>query len=181
MPTYERGPAAGNLLLTALTERFTCKRYDPDRKVAPGDFETILEAARLAASSFGLEPWQLLVVENPQIEQGMLERAWGMKKNAARNVVILARKHLTASDPYLPELLTTVKKLSEAEAKARLEVIDNFQAHDFHLTTPEAQFAWTRRQSFIALANMLTAAAMLKVDATPVEGFDEEAMNQFFC
>lgn len=70
----------GDMFIKALQDRFTCKRYAPEGLISDSDFNTILEAARLSPSSFGMEPWKILVVENQELLQQLLDCSWGAKK-----------------------------------------------------------------------------------------------------
>ena len=164
-------------LLDALRWRMACKRYDPSRAVSDEDFRAICEAGRLSASSFGLEPWHVLVVENPELRAELEATCWGMKKNAPRTVIILARKKVGAFSLHAGHMIAIVQGLRDEEKGNRRLMLAQFQSQDLGATTPEALFDWSRRQCYIMLGNMLSAAAELGVDATPVEGFPVEKLN----
>ena len=167
----------GDTLIQALEERFTCKRYDPHRHISDSAFNTILEAGRLSPSSFGFEPWKFLVIENPEILQEVLGAAWGAKKNADRTVIILARRGVTADSAWVHDIAHGVQHLSHADEEARLSAFSDFQREDLKvLESDRTLFDWAGKQTYIALANMLTAAAVMGVDATPVEGYNADAL-----
>lgn len=168
----------GDMFIKALQDRFACKRYDPDGHISDSDFNTILEAARLSPSSFGMEPWKLLVVENKELLQQLLGCSWGAKKDADRTVILLARKNLTAQSDWAHNICHNVQHLSPQDEKARLEMFQTFQRRDLRvlelspqtIDSKRAIFDWTSKQTYIALANMLSAAAVMGIDATPIEG-----------
>ena len=108
-------------LVKALETRFACKRYDPNGHVPDEDFELILEAARLSPSSFGFEPWKLLVLEDKALVEELRGQAWGAKKNADRTVVILARRGVDANSEWVRHITRDVQGMSEEDATARLE------------------------------------------------------------
>lgn len=173
------GTQDGKNLITALTTRFTCKRYDPEGHVSDDGFATILEAAHLSPSSFGFEPWKLLVIERPELLQELLGQAWGAKRNADRTVVILARRDVNAQSAWVHHIAHDVQGLSEEDERARLEAFEKFQRDDLHVLDNERTlFDWAGKQTYIALANMLTAAALLGVDATPIEGYNRDGLEQ---
>lgn len=173
---------AATAFVDMLATRFTCKRYDPAGHVPDEDFAQILEAARLSPSSFGLEPWKLLVIENPELLAGILERAWGAKRNADRTVVILARRDATAEGEWANHIARDVQGLSEEDMAKRLSVLGGFQANDLHVLDNERTlFDWASKQTYIALANMLSTAALLGVDATPVEGYSADKLEELFA
>lgn len=166
-------------LIDLFEERFTCKRYDKDRTVTDEDFDTIMEVARLSPSSFGLEPWKMLVIENEDVLEEILACSWGAKKNAARTVVILARKHMEPTSPHVEHMMRDVQGLSEEDAAARRNALASFQENDLGIAhDAEKMFDWSRRQTYIMLANMLSAAAWLHIDATPIEGFNPEKLEK---
>lgn len=168
----------GSALINALEKRFTCKRYDPNGHVSDEDFSSILEAGRLSPSSFGFEPWKLLVIESDELLGKVLDCCWGAKRNADRNVIILARRGMDAQSPWAHQICEQVLGLSPEDEQARLATFENFQRDDLRvLESDRALFDWAGKQTYIALSNMLTAAALLGVDATPVEGYDSDALN----
>lgn len=165
--------------LHALETRSACKRYDPNSHISKSDFNTILEAARLSPSSFGFEPWKLLVIENQELLDLILECSWGAKQNADRTVVILARRNVTADSDWAHHITHDVQHLSMMTERERLKQFEAFQANDIRVTDDErALFDWSCKQTYIALANMLSAAAMLGVDATPIEGFNARELEE---
>lgn len=174
-------PMSAAPLLDALRWRMACKRYDPTRQVSDEDFRAILEAGRLSPSSFGLEPWHVLVVEDTELRGELEDTCWGMKKNASRTVVILARKKVGAFSLHAGHMIAIVQGLRDEAKGDRRLMLAQFQSRDFDLTTPEALFSWSCRQCYLMLANMLSAAAELHVDATPVEGFPVERVNELLA
>lgn len=170
--------ARGEALIEALRTRFACKRYDPNGHISDSDFNTILEAARLSPSSFGFEPWKLLVIEDRGLLGDVLACSWGAKRNADRTVIILARRGVDAQSDWVHHIARDVQGLSKDDETARLQAFAGFQQDDLDvLENDRTLFDWAGKQTYIALANMLTAAALLGVDATPVEGYNAQALN----
>ncbi|MCS6786197.1 MAG: NAD(P)H-dependent oxidoreductase [Thiobacillaceae bacterium] len=163
-------------LIKAFHFRHACKQFDPERVIPAEDFAAILEAGRLSPSSFGFEPWRFLVIQDRALREALAEVSWGARTqfpSASHVVAILARKDLRWDSAYLGEHMREVKGLDEAAIGARRERIRAFQQHDFRLfDCPEGLFDWACRQTYIALANMMTAAALLGIDSCPCEGFN---------
>ena len=170
-------------ILDAYQFRHACKAYDPARKISDDDFRFILETGRLSPSSFGLEPWRFVVVQEPQTRALIRDMAWGAREKVmecSHFVVILARQPamLSPDGDYLPRFMREVQHLPEEAVQMRLRFFRNFSEKDFELTGhPRAFYDWACKQTYIALGNMLTAAAMIGVDSTAIEGFPLEAMN----
>lgn len=170
-------------VLDAYQFRHACKAYDPARKISDDDFRFILETGRLSPSSFGLEPWRFVVVQEPQTRALIRDMAWGARDKVmecSHFVVILARQPamLSPDGDYLPRFMREVQHLPEEAVQMRLRFFRNFSEKDFELAGhPRAFYDWACKQTYIALGNMLTAAAMIGVDSTAIEGFPLEAMN----
>ncbi len=159
--------------------RHACKEFDAERKIPEETFNTILETGRLSPSSFGFEPWYYLIVQDPTLREKLKEFTWGGQKQiptASHLVVILARRvHFMKYDSeYITHMMRDIMKLPEAAMEKKREVYRNFQQNDFNLLESDrALFDWACKQTYIALGNMMTAAAMLGVDSCPIEGFDQ--------
>lgn len=163
--------------------RHACKHFDASKKVDDADFQTILEAGRLSPSSLGLEPWRFLVIERQDIKEALYPIAWGARNSldgADRFVIILARKKIDTlhGSAYITHMFDDIHQFPADIAAQRKEKLTQFQEHDFALTESDrAIFDWASKQTYIALGNMLTVAAMLGVDSCPIEGFDRKAVD----
>lgn len=163
--------------------RYTCKGYDPDKRVSDEDFRTIIEAGRLSPSSFGFEPWKFILLKNRDVLEEIKPYAWGAHasiEGASHFVLILARtpKHMEPESEYLRHIQSDIQNWPEDLLKQRRSKYAEFREDDFNLNISDrAVFDWTTKQVYIPLANMLTTAAMLGVDSTPMEGFNQEKVN----
>lgn len=168
------------LVLDTWMFRHACKKFDSSRSVSDEDFAVILEAGRLSPSSFGFEPWRFLVLQNRALWEKLRPVCWGAQNcfdGASRFVVILARKKadMIYDSAYIRHIMNDVQKLPLGRQAQRLDRYENFLRNDFKLLENDrAMFDWACRQCYIALAGMLTAAALLDVDSCPVEGFVQE-------
>lgn len=164
-------------ILDAFHFRHACKAFDPQRKIPDEDFRFILETGRLSPSSFGLEPWRFLVIQDMALRERLLGVTWGAKgqfPSASHVVAILVRKEdMRAGSDYTQAIMREVQKLPEEGVARKTAVYRNFQDADFHLEDTRALFDWGCRQAYIALGNMMTAAAMIGIDSCPIEGFTQ--------
>ncbi|MBI5938463.1 MAG: NAD(P)H-dependent oxidoreductase [Betaproteobacteria bacterium] len=164
-------------ILDAFNFRHACKEFDVGKKIDAADFEFILETGRLSPSSFGFEPWRFVVIQDMALRERLLPATWGAKKQfptASHVIAILVRKgDMRYDSDYLRHFMHDVKKLSDEAIEARTGVFRKFQESDFKLLDSErAMFDWGCKQAYIALANMMTGAAMIGIDSCPIEGFD---------
>ncbi|AWW28576.1 NAD(P)H-dependent oxidoreductase [Acetobacterium sp. KB-1] len=171
------------MILNIFNNRYTCKGYDADKKVSAEDFTVIMEAARLSPSSMGLEPWKFVLLNNRVIREKIKPFAWGAEVSldgASHFVLILARKSvdLQPDSDYVEYIMNDIQHFSDDLRQARKNKLASFQADDLKIVgNDRAFFDWAGKQTYIPLANMLTAAAMLGVDSTPMEGFNTEKVE----
>lgn len=166
-------------ILDAFHFRHACKEFDPNRKIPVEDFEFILETGRLSPSSFGYEPWRFVVIQDPALREKLLPVTWGAKKQlptCSHYVAILARKGGMRYDgAHVQHMMHDIYQFSPERVAGRSAVYQKFQESDFKLLENErALFDWNCKQAYIALGNMMTAAAMIGVDSCPVEGYDQD-------
>ena len=163
-------------LIDALNWRYAAKRMNG--KVVPEEkIENILEATRLSASSMGLQPYTILVVENEAIKKQLLPAAYNQPQitEASHLVVFAAWDDVTEEhvNNYIGEI-ANVRGVS-------LESLNGFKASLMGIVngrTKEQKHEWAARQAYIAFGTAITAAAVEEVDATPMEGFNPEAVDR---
>lgn len=170
-------------VLSAFKNRKSCRHYDAARKISAEDFQFILELGRLSPSSVGSEPWRFVVVQNPEIRQAIKLFSWGMADaldTASHLVVFLAKKNARFDSPFMLESLKR-RGVTEPDAVEKsLARYQAFQADDIKiLDDSRALFDWCCRHTYIALANMMTGAAMAGIDSCPVEGFTMPIWNAY--
>ncbi|GGB06971.1 NAD(P)H-dependent oxidoreductase [Macrococcus hajekii] len=168
-------------VLSAFEFRRAIKSYDPDKKIEQSDLEYILEAGRLSPSSVGLEPWRFIVLENEEVKNALHDISWGAKKQfetASHFVLLVARKNAKYDSPIFRELAERWGLPSEQVEKT-LDLYKDFQVEHMDIADSEkALFDWTSKQTYIALGNMMTAAALIGVDSCPIEGFHYGKVNE---
>lgn len=171
-------------ILNAYRFRHATKEFDPNKTIPADDFQFILETGRLSPSSFGMEPWRFIVVQNEKLRDKIKNTSWGAAgklPEASHFVIILARTHLDTrfDSAYLKEQFSD---FPEDRLSQYLGMIEQFQKHDFKLLDQERFLNdWAIRQTYIPLANMMTAAAEIGIDSCPIEGFNVERMNELLA
>lgn len=171
-------------ILEAFQFRYACKKFNAGREIPKEDFFTILEAGRLSPSSFGFEPWKFLILKNQTLKDRLFPVAAGGQnslRGASLFVIYLARKKidLLPESPYISHMMKDVEKLPDAVIKGKRDFFSHFQKDDFDLLDGERPlFDWACKQTYIAMANMMTAAALLKIDSCPIEGFNRAAAEK---
>ncbi|OAB42267.1 NAD(P)H-dependent oxidoreductase [Paenibacillus glacialis] len=176
-----------NEILSAYQFRHATKEFDSSKKISDSDFQFILETGRLSPSSFGFEPWRFVVVQSQEIREKLHPYAWGAQKQLTTSshfVLILSRlpKDMVADSDYIQGMLKNVQKLPAEVVVGKGSVYDNFLKLEFGLQENErAMFEWGCRQTYLALGNMMTAAAQIGIDSCPMEGFNKEKIEHILA
>jgi nitroreductase len=157
-------------LLTSLKWRYATKRFDATKKIPETTWKTLEEALRLSPSSFGLQPWHFVVVTNPEIRQELLAHSWNQPQivEASHLVVIASARQIDEQS-----IASYIKFVAETRSNTP-QSLEQYQGMITQfvkrLTDSNTLEAWTAKQTYIALGTLLTAAAMLRIDACPLEG-----------
>jgi Nitroreductase len=166
-------------ILEAYYFRHATKEFDPSKKISEDDFRFILETGRLSPSSGGNEPWKFLIVQNPEAREELRHYTYGGYRQfatASHVVIVLARKDVRYNSPYIIDQQVNVKKMPEEIFRTMGPAYKQFY-EDLHLNTERALFDWSSKQTYIAMGNMMTAAAQIGIDSCPIEGFNMDKIN----
>lgn len=168
-------------VLDAFHFRSACRYYDAEKKISKQDMDYILELARLSPSSVGSEPWKFLVLQNPAIREKIRPVSWGIKhpmEEMSHLVVILAKKNARYDSEFFRVSLEK-RGLTPEQMEATLARYKTFQSEDIQILDSERTlFDWCSKQTYIALANMMTGAALIGIDSCPIEGFNYAEVNR---
>ena len=161
----------------AMDFRHACKAFDEGKTISDEHMHYILEAGQKSPSSFGMEGWKFLVITNAKLKAKLRPHCWDQVQitSSSHLVIILA-----AIDNVKVESGEVEKRFSRREMPQ--ESLDFYmgiygQHLEKTLSSDENIYHWTSKQSYIALANMMTAAAYIGVDSCPIEGFEKEKVE----
>lgn len=163
-----------NEFTKAMDFRHACKVFDENKKISDEDIRYILEAGRKSPSSFGMEPWKFLVITNEELKAKIRPECWNQIQitSCSHLVVILAAIESVKPESGIPEK----RFLRRDMPQERLDMYLGLYSEHLRetLSSDEKILAWTARQTYIAAANMMSAAAFIGVDSCPIEGLDKE-------
>ncbi|WP_289041952.1 NAD(P)H-dependent oxidoreductase [uncultured Zobellia sp.] len=166
-------------ILNAFNYRHATKEFDATKTISDADMKFILETAHLSPSSFGFEPWHFVVVQDKELRELLKPVAWGapLKLDTASHFVLgLAMKApmVKHNAPYIEHMMKEVKQMPAEVIEMYSKFYREFQERDFNLDTDKKLFDWSSKQTYIALGNMMTSAALTGIDSCPIEGFHQE-------
>lgn len=163
-----------NTFLSNLEWRFATKKFDASKKVSEEDKNKILNALRLAPTSFGLQPFKIFIVENPEVREKIKEVAYGQPQvtDSSFFLVFTAKADLVKRAEEYIELASG----GDEERKKAMGMI-TASMRGFEGKPVEA-VAWSAKQSYIALGFALAACAELGIDSCPMEGFNADEVDK---
>jgi len=168
-------------VLDAFQFRHVTKLYDETKVISDEDFAYILEAGRLSPSSLGSEPWKFLVVQSPEMRDKLMPVCPGAVeklRTASHFIILLARKGVRYDSEYLISQMKDIQQMPAGMIETVSGHYKNFQELNNILDTERSLLDWSSKQTYIALGNMLTAAAMIGIDSTPMEGFSPVGLEK---
>ena len=163
------------VLEDAFMFRHACKKFDTTKKISEEDFDFILEAGRLSPSSLGFEPWKFVVVQNEGVRKTLAEASKGAKTQiptASHVVILLARIDARYDSEYVKHIYKDIKKVPDEVWQNLPGNYKNFQVDILGIDNDRLLQEWVSRSAYIALGNMLTAAAAIGIDSCAMEGID---------
>lgn len=164
-------------LLDTLEWRYATKKYDPTKKVAQEDLNKILEAARMAPSSSGLQQFRVIVITNQELKEKIVPVAWGQQIVADSSHVLV----FAGWDRYTDERIDKTFDQMNTLRGLPLDTTDEYKNRlkgQFAGFTEEQQAAHAAKQAYIAFGLAIAQAAELGVDATPMEGFSNTELDE---
>jgi len=157
--------------------RYATKKFDATKKVSTEDLETLKKAIQLSSSSYGLQLYKVFIIENSAIRAQLQPVSWGQSQivEASQlfvfaNVIDVQENHI---DNYVQNIANT-----RGLAVEDLKGYSDFMKSKIISLPVEQKAVWTSKQTYLALGNLLNAAAELKIDVTPMEGFEPEKYNE---
>jgi nitroreductase len=157
--------------------RYATKKFDTEKKISVADLETLKEAIQLSTSSYGLQLYKVFIVENTEIRAKLQPASWGQSQIVEAshllvfaNIVDVQNQHI---DEYIQNIANT-RGLSLEDLKG----YSDFMKSKIVPLPVDEKSVWTSKQTYLALANLMNAAAELKIDVTPMEGFEPEQYNE---
>jgi nitroreductase / dihydropteridine reductase len=162
----------------ALQWRYAVKKFDSTKVLSPAQLSTVLDALCLTPTSMGLQLMQFLVIENREMRKKIREKSYNQSQvEESSHLLILCRKDVVTKEDielYIDEM----GRIRNIDTTA--PAIDGYRKMLYGALTmePQNQAAWMDNQVYIALGNLLTACAVEKIDACPMEGFDRDAIDE---
>lgn len=165
-------------LLDKLNWRYATKVFDPSMKVSEDDLNFLKEAIRLSASSYGLQMYKVLIIENQEIRKELRKASWDQTQITDSSHLFVFCNYTINHDQHVNDFIQLIIDTQQIVDPTGLKQYGDFIKSDISNKTPQERKSWAEKQTYLALNNLIVACAELQIDACPMEGFDKQAYNR---
>lgn len=156
--------------------RYATKKFDALKKINDQDLGFLKQAIQLSTSSYGLQLYKVIDVQNPEIRSKLQAPSWGQSQIVDASHLFVFASFTHVNDQDIDTYLTNVAATRNIPVAA-LKGYGDFMKNSISAKSDADKIIWNEKQSYLALANLLNAAAELKIDVCPMEGFDAKQYN----
>ncbi|MCP9201371.1 NAD(P)H-dependent oxidoreductase [Gramella sp. GC03-9] len=166
-----------NTYIEDLNWRYATKKFDPNKELSQEDLNALLESIQLSASSYGLQPYEVVVVKDLKTREKLKAAAWNQTQITDASYLIVFANLRSVDEAYVDTYLDNIAETRNIDREDLKGMEDMIKSTTLQLS-PEVQNNWAAKQAYIALGNLLSAAATMKIDTCPMEGFDAEKFDE---
>ena len=157
--------------------RYATKKFDATKKISSEDLSILKEAIRLSSSSYGLQPYQVFIIESKDLRAKIQPAAWGQAQIVDASHLFVFANQTDVTNEDIDKYLKNVSETRNIPETA-LAGYGGFMKNGIGAKSIAEKTDWTSKQTYLALANLMNAAAELKIDVTPMEGFVPSEVNE---
>lgn len=164
-------------ILNKLEWRYAVKKFDPAKKLSTAQLKKLVAATRLSASSYGLQPYKILVVENPAVREQLKTVSNNQTQVTDASQLIVFARYTDLNEAHVDDYTNNIAETRNI-APEQLAGFAGMMKGTVNRLGAEGTAIWASKQAYLALGTLLTAAAVESVDACPMEGFDVAAYDK---
>lgn len=165
-------------LVEKLKWRYAVKKFDSSKKISQPDLEALKQGLILSPSSYGLQPWKFLFIQNPEIRKELRTHSWNQSQVEEASHFVVICNLVQLDETYVKKFIKQMalqRGLAEQSMKSYEEMMIQNVAQGGQVKDVTT---WAAKQCYIALGNLMNNAAMLGIDSCPLEGFDPQKYNE---
>ncbi len=165
-------------LIDNLNWRYATKVFDNSKKINPDALEYLKESVRLSVSSYGLQLYQVLIIENVELRKKLRKASWDQKQITDASHLFVFCNYTINYDRHVDDYIQRIINAQEGKSPDELISYGAFIKSSISNMNDAERKSWCEKQTYLAMNNLLIACAEQKIDACPMEGFDNTAYNQ---
>ncbi|MGX1023783.1 NAD(P)H-dependent oxidoreductase [Flavobacterium sp. CS20] len=156
-----------------LNFRYATKLFNPEKKLNDEQINNVKKAIQLSASSYGLQPYEVLIIEDIDLRKKLKSASWNQPQITDASHLIVFCANTNVDDQYLDRYIKNIAQTRNID-ESDLSGMRDMLANTVLKLDDESRIIWAQKQAYIALGNLLSAVAHFGFDACPMEGFDNE-------
>ncbi|PZD79364.1 NAD(P)H-dependent oxidoreductase [Mesonia sp. K7] len=164
--------------IEALNWRYATKKFDAETLLPESKIDTLKHAFRLTATSYGLQPMKLLVIQDKNAQQKIQTLCMNQQQIGTASHLLILCTVQNINEDFIEKYFTKVKQIRNTPDKI-IQPFQDFLTEDFKEKTKQEIETWAVNQVYLAMGNLLTVCAQEKIDACPMEGFQQLEINRF--
>ena len=161
----------------SLNWRYATKAFDSSKKLSNEQLDILLKSIELTPTSFGIQAYKVLVINNPEIREKLKAAAWGQTQLTDASHLFVFTVPTNLNDSHVDKFIETVSKVRNVPIESLVEYSGMIKGA-VNSKTPEQKTEWLAKQAYISLGFLLETAALENIDVTPMEGFDPKQFDE---
>lgn len=161
-------PQSPDQILEALNWRYATKVFDPEKKIPEDQWKALEESLVLTPSSFGLQPWEFIVIEDREVREQLVAHSWNQRQVADASHLLVIALRTDVDEGYVDRF---VSRVEEVRGEPGFTGYRDMMVGFIRNLDEEGIRQWGKLQTYIALGQFMTVAAMMRIDTCPMEGF----------
>ena len=165
-------------LINTLNWRYATKKFDPTKKIDPTHLELLKEAVRLSVSSYGLQLYKVLIIEDPKVKESLREASWDQSQITDASHLFVFCSYNQNFNEGVDSYINLLQEGVDESKKPGIQAYGQSIKENIDSMEESEKQAWSEKQVYLAMNNLLIAAGELKLDACPMEGFEPDKYDE---
>jgi len=164
-------------IIDSLKWRYATKEFDTTKKLSEEQLETLLKAGNLTATSFGIQPCKIVVVDTPELREKLVQYSWGQKQISEASHLLVITANTENGDEQVDKYVADIveqRGVTEESLVGMSKMVKGFLSG----MDDDKKKNWAENQAYIILGNLLTVCALEGIDACPIAGFQPEKYDE---
>lgn len=164
-------------IIEDLNWRYAVKKFDPTKKLTEEQVEIIKESLRLVPTSYGLQPLKYLIIEDKELRDKLKVASYGQSQVTDASHLIVLCSYVDVNDNHVDQYMDNIVEIRDVTLEST-DTFGNYIKEVVSKLTSDEKENWNSKQAYIALGQLLHTCATMRVDATPMEGFDPKRFDE---
>lgn len=164
-------------IIDDLQWRYATKKFDPTKKISNEDLQVVKSSLQLTPTSYGLQPVKFLIIKNPEIREELTAASYNQQQVKDASHLIILCSYIELKEEHVDSYMSLIADTRNVDLEKLSGFSDRIKNTSLKLERIEQQ-TWMRKQAYIALGQLMHTCASLRIDSTPMEGFEADKYDE---